>query len=93
MVAQFEFLRVRVQTKLSGEPEDLFIPILQVLDRVGGRHQPAELGRVFASAVLTEEDLESRPDLFLALDLDGLKIFGLELGEEGNHAVSVIAGA
>ena len=49
-------------------------------------------GGVFARAVFGQEGLKGGPDVLLSLDLDGLKIIRLKLGEELDHTAAVVAG-
>src|SRR5690242_17044745 len=53
----------------------------------------SRLGGVVSGALAREKPLEGGPDVFLALDLDRLKVVGFELRKELDHAAAVIARA
>ncbi len=66
------------------------VPVLEVVRGVQVGHRSLSPAR---AAVLGEERLEARPDVFLALDQDGLEVVGVEAAEDVEHRALVVARA
>jgi hypothetical protein len=64
---------------------------LQILYGKSRRHVRIRSCGIVANAIFAEEHLERRPDVFLPLDLHGLKIGLLNLRKKLNHAAAIVA--
>jgi len=85
VIADLELLGKAVKLEFRDLRADRDIPFDQFLELVVHRVPNSRAARSFLGAFLGQEGFEGRPDIFLALDQDGLEIGRVEPAEHVEH--------